>query len=420
MKRYSYLIALLLPSIAFGAPPQPIATGLMNPDSVAVGTDGRIFISCGGGYGKDGQEGGIYILEQGEVKPFAGGMNSPGDMVIFQQWLFVVDKSRVRRVDPKTGKVDIWADAKDFPELPSWLLGLAVDETGALYVSGLEKKGGGTIYRIALKPRAKGKEKLPFDKDARPVVSLVADSTKYPFLKSPTGLVSDSLFHLLVLDSTTCELNRLRLSDGNVEKVADGFEGAASLCFDPHGRLYIISPIQGKIWAIPRPGEKAVLVAEGLQNAAGLAYDAAHRQLLVCDKKAGTLVAFPAQVPGWEVDETPLPFETEVAFPKLTWTGWDSGADSGKITPLRPLVLTHPGDGTDRVFVSTQQGVIHTFPNDQNATATKVFLDIQSKVFYKDEENEQGMLGFAFHPKYKQNGEFYVFYGPVQKFCNTY
>src|SRR5207244_1313268 len=128
------------------------------------------------------------------------------------------------------------------------------------------------------------------------------------------------------------------------------------------------------------------------------------------DPFKGTLTALPTTVPGAEVDETPLPLESEVAFPKLKWTGWQGVTDAGKVNPLRPLVLTHAGDGSNRVFVATEHGVIHVFPNDQKATKTTVFLDIQDRVTYKDDQNEEGFLGLAFHPKYKENGEFFVFY----------
>src|SRR5207248_1558068 len=77
--------------------------------------------------------------------------------------------------------------------------------------------------------------------------------------------------------------------------------------------------------------------------------------------------------------------------------------------------LTHAGDGSDRVFVGTQHGVMHVFPNDQKATKTKVFLDLQKRVRYNDSTNEEGFLGLAFHPKYKQNGEFFVFYTTREK-----
>jgi glucose/arabinose dehydrogenase len=112
------------------------------------------------------------------------------------------------------------------------------------------------------------------------------------------------------------------------------------------------------------------------------------------------------------VDETPLPLETAVAFPKLKWAGWKPTDDKGRPLPLRPLVLTHAGDGSNRVFVATQRGVIHVFPNDQNATTTKVFLDIEKKVRYNDGANEEGFLGLTFAPDYKKSGAFYVFYTP--------
>lgn len=105
-----------------------------------------------------------------------------------------------------------------------------------------------------------------------------------------------------------------------------------------------------------------------------------------------------------------MALETAVAFPKLQWTGWKGESDTGRNNPLRPIVLTHAGDGSNRVFVATQHGVIHVFPNDQAATATKVFLDIRDRVSYSDAQNEEGFLGLAFHPKFKTNGEFFVFY----------
>jgi quinoprotein glucose dehydrogenase len=43
-------------------------------------------------------------------------------------------------------------------------------------------------------------------------------------------------------------------------------------------------------------------------------------------------------------------------------------------------------------------------------TESKVFLDLRDRVMYKDRENEEGLLGFAFHPKYRENGEFYLYY----------
>lgn len=86
--------------------------------------------------------------------------------------------------------------------------------------------------------------------------------------------------------------------------------------------------------------------------------------------------------------------ELKVAFPNLSFN--------------RPLDLEYPGDGTNRLFVIEQSGVIWVFQNDSNVTQKKVFLDIQDRV--NDSGNEQGLLGLAFHPDYENNGYFYVNY----------
>ena len=93
---------------------------------------------------------------------------------------------------------------------------------------------------------------------------------------------------------------------------------------------------------------------------------------------------------------TPLMVEAKRVFPHL------------KV--VRPVVITHAGDGSDRIFVVSQLGTIHVFPNRQDARKTDVFLDIQSRVAFKQAEHEVGLLGLAFHPNYRSNGMFFVHY----------
>ncbi len=92
----------------------------------------------------------------------------------------------------------------------------------------------------------------------------------------------------------------------------------------------------------------------------------------------------------------PLPVASEQAFPNLTFD--------------RALLLTYAPDDTDRIFVGEQRGKIYVFENDQDVQEKKLFLDFSDQVTYKDTENEEGFLGLAFHPKYKENGEFFVYY----------
>jgi glucose/arabinose dehydrogenase len=97
-----------------------------------------------------------------------------------------------------------------------------------------------------------------------------------------------------------------------------------------------------------------------------------------------------------DVKEEALDVSVERAFPELSFE--------------RPIVVTHANDGSDRVFVAEQEGIIKVFPNDQGVEEADVFLDIEDQVVYRDSKNEEGLLGFAFHPKYKTNGHFFVYY----------
>jgi glucose/arabinose dehydrogenase len=116
-----------------------------------------------------------------------------------------------------------------------------------------------------------------------------------------------------------------------------------------------------------------------------------------------------------ELDTRPFPLKAEVVFADVKWPGWQAAEESGVSNPLRPILVTHAGDGSNRVFAPTQQGVIYVLPNDRKAIKAEVFLDLQSKVSYNDKSNEEGFLGLAFHPKYRENGQFFVYYTNTHK-----
>ena len=70
-----------------------------------------------------------------------------------------------------------------------------------------------------------------------------------------------------------------------------------------------------------------------------------------------------------------------------------------------PVHVTNAGDGSGRLFIVEQGGVIRIFKNGQ-LLATP-FLDIHALV---TAGGEQGLLSVAFHPNYPTNGYFYVYY----------
>jgi glucose/arabinose dehydrogenase len=71
----------------------------------------------------------------------------------------------------------------------------------------------------------------------------------------------------------------------------------------------------------------------------------------------------------------------------------------------RPVFVTHAGDGTGRLFIIEQPGRIRVV-RDGRLLETP-FLDITERVRHA---GEQGLLGLAFHPAYKQNGRFFINY----------
>jgi glucose/arabinose dehydrogenase len=408
MRPFESVVALTLGvagAVSAADLPRPLVTGLKNPQAVAVGPDGRVYVSVAGDVGTEG-DGAVAVIDNGKAVPFATGLDDPKGLVAWKDWLFAADKSRVWRID-RSGKTKVLAAASAFPSPPQHLNGLCVDERGTLYVtdSGDGQGGGGAVYRVT----QRGK------------VELVADGKRHPTLKVPAGVVmagggetpdkiAYTVGHLYLLDAISGELSQFRMSDGALSRVADGFGTGSGLTWDYHGRLYLTDAKGGRVLVIPRPGDAPMTLAGGFQTPAHLGLDPTGKFVLVPDTKAGTVTALPAGVPGAPLDESPLPLETAVAFPDLEWTGWQPLTEAGRPQPLRPIVLTHANDGSDRVFVATQHGVIHVFPNDQKATRTKVFLDLQKKVRYNDNTNEEGFLGLAFHPDYKRTGEFFVFY----------
>lgn len=72
----------------------------------------------------------------------------------------------------------------------------------------------------------------------------------------------------------------------------------------------------------------------------------------------------------------------------------------------RPIALANAADGSGRLFVVEQAGVIRML--DQGALRSEPFMEISSRV--GSSGNEQGLLGLAFHPSFKENGYFYVNY----------
>jgi glucose/arabinose dehydrogenase len=136
----------------------------------------------------------------------------------------------------------------------------------------------------------------------------------------------------------------------------------------------------------------------------------------ICLQDHGDEVAFRRIVIRELPTEARIPFgeplasvEAVPAFPEATWEGLEfERADGRPVPATRPLVLTHAGDGSGRRFVLDQAGTIHVFqPGSQAAT---LFLDLRPDATDWWRSNEEGLLGLAFHPRFAETGEFFVYY----------
>ncbi|MCG8591029.1 MAG: PQQ-dependent sugar dehydrogenase [Proteobacteria bacterium] len=111
------------------------------------------------------------------------------------------------------------------------------------------------------------------------------------------------------------------------------------------------------------------------------------------------------------------PFGLEVRVPVAPLAFPLTLPDPGTYSPVdafpsldfaSPVFLTSARDGSNRLFVVEQGGVIRLFDNDPATTTTEIFLDISDRV--PSPGTEAGLLGLAFHPNYPTSPWFYVYY----------
>lgn len=73
-----------------------------------------------------------------------------------------------------------------------------------------------------------------------------------------------------------------------------------------------------------------------------------------------------------------------------------------------PIELVNAGDGSNRLFVVQQRGLVYVFQNSPSVSTRKVFLDLRDRV--SQSGSEAGLLGLAFHPSYTSNGYIYAYF----------
>ena len=102
--------------------------------------------------------------------------------------------------------------------------------------------------------------------------------------------------------------------------------------------------------------------------------------------------------------ETPAPTDTPTPEPDVSALNLELEmvADGLK----QPVLATHAGDGSGRLFIVEKGGTILTLGED--GAQPQPFLDITGRV--GSSSSEQGLLGLAFDPDFAATGRFFVYY----------
>ena len=277
-KMLAALVALASAMPLVAQEPQ-IITGLKQPESIAIGPGGKVYVSETGEYEK-ANDGYISILEGGKLRRFATGLDDPHGIKWFKDHLFVSDNmGMVWRIDSQ-GNVERFVDATDFPRKVTNFNDLEIDTEGNLYISdsGDWEGGGGVIFRITQ------------DKKITPVITYEDDVR----VVSPNGLLMDGADKLLEVDYTTGFLWRVDLKGKSMEKVAGGFGASDGLVRDSRGRLIITDYAGHRVFVLAKPDAKPQeITVSGIESAADLAISPDGRSLLIPDMGGGKLAILP-------------------------------------------------------------------------------------------------------------------------------
>ena len=269
--------ALLLAHAPLMAQQPRIITGLKQPESVALGPGGRVYVSETGEYDR-ANDGYISVLEGTKLRRFAGGLDDPHGIKWYRGHLFVADNmGLVWRID-SAGTPERFVDATDFPRKITNFNDLEIDGSGNLYLSdsGDWEGRGGAIYRVG---------------QDRKISVVLTDEDDWR-LVSPNGLLMEGADRLLVVDYTTGILFRVDLERGSktLEKVAAGFGEADGLVRDTRGRLIITNYSGHKVYVLSKPDAKPQEIeVGGIESAADLAVSPDGGSLLIPDMAGGKL-----------------------------------------------------------------------------------------------------------------------------------
>lgn len=99
-------------------------------------------------------------------------------------------------------------------------------------------------------------------------------------------------------------------------------------------------------------------------------------------------------------------------FAKAQTIGYSRAYGNALTFPF-PVEMLPSNDGSNRMFVVSQNGIISIFPNAPTTNTAQTFLNIgttgANRITFAATE-ERGLLGMALHPNYRNNRQFFLYY----------
>jgi gluconolactonase len=253
-------------------PPVRVIDSIPGPESVAVGPDGAWYVSAFGKF-DNGSDGAVYRVDPktGKAEVYATGLEDPCGLIFLGSTLWAADRKGVYRVT--RGKAELVYPAKEFPRPLHFLNDLAVGPGGELYVSDTgdsTANGHGAVFRLS-----QGK---------RPAVLAGSDTVRAQ--SSVNGLFTAGGDSMYTVGYRTGVLS-VTDGKGGWRNLAQGLGSPDGIDAAPGGGFYISDNVGGDLFLVrSEPGAKPVKLASGLQSPADLIVDR-KRGLLVVPENSG-------------------------------------------------------------------------------------------------------------------------------------
>lgn len=264
---------------------------LSSPESVAVGPDGRYYVSEHEQFGANFVGDGTIAILSGNpfedslvVETRIEGFDDPLGSVFFEKDLYVVDRNRIWRISIPMGdeageiETEIYVDSEAFPITPNLLNDITVDSEGVLYTS---DSGRGFVFKI----------------DTDRAVTLFAGADFGSELASPNGvlidtegLIAETPGSLLVVDFNRGELFSFEVDGSAFEVIATGLIGGDGLAFGNDGNLYVGMNSRNRVVRVTPDREVELVVATG--SPADIAIDLENNWLLIPSVTRNTVTFF--------------------------------------------------------------------------------------------------------------------------------